>query len=229
MRSNVSAEIVGHAGFDWILLDTEHAPNDVPDVLGQLQAMATGTAEPVVRCAWNDPVLIKRILDVGARSLLVPFVQNADEARRAVAATRYPPEGVRGVAVGTRATRWGLRLDYLNWANSQMCVIVQIETRAALAQIEAIAAVVGVDGLFIGPSDLAADMGHLANVGHAEPQAAFKDAVTRIRAAGKAAGILSGDQAAVQRFLDMGFSFVAVGSDTNVLAQAARQLAVRFK
>lgn len=229
MRSTVSAEIVAHAGFDWILLDTEHAPNDVPDVLGQLQAMATGTAEPVVRCAWNDPVLIKRILDVGARSLLVPFVQNADEARRAVAATRYPPEGVRGVAVGTRATRWGLRPDYLGWANGQMCVIVQIETRAALAQIEAIAAVDGVDGLFIGPSDLAADMGHLANVGHAEPQAAFKDAVTRIRAAGKAAGILSGDQAAVRRFLDMGFSFVAVGSDTNVLAQAARQLAVRFK
>jgi 4-hydroxy-2-oxoheptanedioate aldolase len=229
MRSPVSAEIVGHAGFDWILIDTEHAPNEVPDVLVQLQAMATGTAEPVVRCAWNDAVLIKRILDLGARSLLVPFVQNADEARQAVAAARYPPAGIRGVAVGTRATRWGLRPDYHRGANDEICLIVQIETQAALSQLEAIAAVDGVDALFIGPSDLAADMGFLGNPGGAEPQAAFKEAVSRIRAAGKPAGILSGDPAAVERYLEMGFTFVAVGSDTNLLAQAARQLAARFR
>jgi 4-hydroxy-2-oxoheptanedioate aldolase len=229
MRSNVAAEIVGHAGFDWILLDTEHAPNEVPDVLMQLQAMATGTAEPVVRSAWNDPVLIKRILDVGARSLLVPFVQTAEEAQRAVAATRYPPAGTRGVAVGTRATRWGLRADYHRGANDDICLILQIETREALSHVEAIASVDGVDGLFIGPSDLAADMGHLGNPAHPEAQAAFKDAVTRIRAAGKSAGILSGDPAAVERYLEWGFSFVAVGSDTNVLAQAAAKLAAQFR
>lgn len=229
MRSNVAAEIVGHAGFDWILIDMEHAPNEAPDVLVQLQAMATGTAEPVVRCAWNDAVLIKRVLDLGARSLLVPMVQNADEARRAVAAARYPPAGARGVAVGTRATRWGLRPDYHRTANDDTCVIVQVETQDALAQVEAIAAVDGVDGLFIGPSDLAADMGHLGNPGHPDAQAAFKTAVARIRAAGKSAGILSGDPVAVQRYLDWGFTFVAVGSDTNVLAQAAAKLAQQFK
>jgi 4-hydroxy-2-oxoheptanedioate aldolase len=229
MRSTVAAEIVGHAGFDWILLDTEHAPNDVPDVLVQLQAMATGTAEPIVRCMWNDAVHIKRILDLGARTLLIPFVQNADEARRAVAATRYPPDGIRGVAVGTRATRWGLFPNYIQHANDQICVIVQIETRAAMDQIEAIAAVEGIDGLFIGPSDLAADLGHTGNPGHAEPQAAYREACARIRTTGKPAGILSGDPAAIDRYLDMGYSFVAVGSDTNVLAAAASKLAAQWK
>jgi 4-hydroxy-2-oxoheptanedioate aldolase len=229
MRSNIAAEIVGHAGFDWILIDTEHAPNEVPDVLVQLQAMATGTAEPVVRCAWNDPVLIKRVLDVGARSLLIPFVQTVDEARRAVAAARYPSAGARGVAVGTRATRWGLRPDYPQTANDELCLIVQIETRTALAELEAIASVDGIDGIFIGPSDLAADMGFLGNPSHPDAQAVFKDAAARILAAGKSAGILSGDPVAVQRYLDWGYSFVAVGSDTNVLAAAASKLAKQFK
>jgi 4-hydroxy-2-oxoheptanedioate aldolase len=230
LGSGIAAEIVAQAGFDWIVLDTEHAPNEVPGLLAQLQAMATGTAEPVVRCAWNDPVLIKRILDVGVRSLLVPFVQSADEARRAVAATRYPPEGLRGVAVATRATGWGRRLaEYQHGANREMCVIVQIETRTALAAIEAIAAVDGVDALFIGPSDLAADLGHLGNPGHPEAQAAFADALTRIRAAGKSAGILTADPAAARRYLDLGYAFVAVGSDTGVLAQGTSRLAAQFK
>jgi 4-hydroxy-2-oxoheptanedioate aldolase len=229
LGSNIGAEIIGRAGFDWIVLDTEHAPNEVPALLSQLQAMAAGAAEPVVRCAWNDPVLIKRILDLGVRSLLVPFVQNADEARRAVAATRYPPAGIRGVAVATRATQWGRQMDYLQRANGEMCVIVQIETRAALAEIEAIAAVDGVDGIFIGPSDLAADLGYLGKAGDPEPQAAIADAVTRIRAAGKAAGILTADPAAARRYLDAGFSFVAVGADTGVLAQSAAKLVEQFK
>jgi 4-hydroxy-2-oxoheptanedioate aldolase len=229
LGSHIAAEIIGRAGFDWIVLDTEHAPNEVPGLLSQLQAMALGTAEPVVRCAWNDPVLIKRILDLGVRSLLVPFVQNADEARRAVAATRYPPAGIRGVAVATRATQWGRRMDYLERANGEMCVIVQIETRAGLSEIEAIAAVDGVDGIFIGPSDLAADLGYLGRAGEPEPQAAIADAVARIRAAGKAAGILTADPAAARRYLDAGFSFVAVGADTGVLAQSAARLAAEFK
>jgi 4-hydroxy-2-oxoheptanedioate aldolase len=229
MRSNVAAEIVGLAGFDWILIDMEHSPNEPSDVLVQLQAMATGTAEPVVRCPWNDPVAIKRILDVGVRSLLVPFVQSVEEATRAVLATRYPRAGTRGVAIGTRATRWGLRPDYHQTANDDICLIAQIETREALAQVEAIAGVDGIDGLFIGPSDLAADMGHLGKPSHAEPQAAIKDAAARIRGAGKSAGILSGDPEAIQRYLEWGFTFVAVGSDTNVLAQATSNLAKRFK
>jgi 4-hydroxy-2-oxoheptanedioate aldolase len=226
--SNLVAEIIASAGFDWILIDTEHGPNEVPGVLSQLQAMSTGTAEPVVRVAWNDPVLIKRILDTGARSLLVPFVQNADEARKAVAATRYPPAGIRGVSVAPRANRFGRVPNYHQRAHEEMCVLVQVETRTALAEIEAIAAVDGVDGIFIGPSDLAADMGHLADASHPEVQAAIANAHARIRAAGKASGMLTGDPAAASLYLDMGFSFVAVGSDVGVLSQAVLKLAASF-
>src|SRR5690242_16124753 len=173
--SNIAAEIISGSGFDWIVIDTEHAPNEIPGLLSQLQAMSRGTAEPVVRCAWNDTVLIKRILDIGARSLLVPFVQNADEARRAVAATRYPPRGIRGVSVAPRANLYGSVSGYHQSAHENTCVIVQVETQSALGQIEAIAQVEGVDGIFIGPSDLAADLGHLANPRHPEVQAAIAD------------------------------------------------------
>src|SRR5580704_988908 len=147
--SNIAAEIIAGSGFDWVVIDTEHAPNEVPGVLSQLQAMSNGTAEPVVRCAWNDAVLIKRILDVGARSLLVPFVQNAEEARRAVAATRYPPLGIRGVSVGPRANDYGRIKGYHQGAHLDICLLVQLESRAALLEIEAIAALEGVDGIFI--------------------------------------------------------------------------------
>ena len=229
LGSNICAEILAHAGFDWIVLDTEHAPNEVPGLLMQLQAMAGGTAEPVVRCAWNDAVIIKRILDVGVRALLVPWVQNADEARRAVAATRYPPSGIRGIAVATRATRWGRQLDYQQRANAEMCVIVQVETGAATREIEAIANVDGVDGIFIGPSDLAADLGHLGNPALPDVQAAINDAATRIRATGKSAGILTADTAAAQRYLEMGFTFVAVGSDSGLLMQSASKLVQQFR
>jgi 4-hydroxy-2-oxoheptanedioate aldolase len=229
LASNIAAEIIAHAGFDWIVLDTEHAPNEPPALLAQLQAMTGGTAEPVVRCAWNDAVLIKRILDLGVRSLLVPWVQNAEEARRAVAASRYPPAGVRGIAVATRATRWGRQLEYHHRANDEMCVLVQVETSAAAREIEAIASVDGVDGIFIGPSDLAADMGHISNPGHAAVQAAIADAVSRVRGAGKSAGILTADPVAAQRYLDLGFTFVAVGADTGLLASSASKLAAQFK
>jgi 4-hydroxy-2-oxoheptanedioate aldolase len=226
--SNIAAEILASAGFDWILIDTEHAPNELPGVLSQLQALAGGTAEPVVRCAWNDMVLIKRILDVGARSILVPFVQTAEEARRAVAATRYPPRGIRGVAVTHRANRFGRVANYHRTAHEEICVLVQIETRTSLEQIEAIAAVDGIDGLFIGPSDLAADLGHLGDRQHPEAQAAYRDACARIRAAGKPAGFLTADPDEAARFLESGFTFVAVGSDVGILAQATTKLAERF-
>lgn len=227
--SNITAEIIAGSGFDWVVIDTEHGPNEVPGVLSQLQAMARGTAEPVVRCAWNDAVLIKRILDVGARSLLVPFVQNAEEAQRAVAATRYPLRGIRGVAGAPRANLYGRVANYHRNAHEDMCVLVQAETRAALTEIEAIAAVEGVDGIFIGPSDLAAALGYLANPGHPEVQAAIADCCARCRAVGKAAGILTSDPDEAMRYLEAGFTFVGVGSDVGILAKGAEKLAAQVK
>lgn len=227
--SNIVAEIISASGFDWILIDTEHAPNEIPGLLSQLQAMVNGTAEPVVRCAWNDAVLIKRILDIGARSLLVPFVQNAGEAGRAVAATRYPPLGIRGVSVAPRANLYGRVSNYHGRAHEDICVLVQVETAAAVHEIEAIAGVPGVDGIFIGPSDLAADLGHLGNPNHPDVQAAIARAVARIRAAGKAAGILTSDADAAARYLELGFTFVAVGSDAGVLARGTAALAAQCK
>ncbi len=227
--SNVVAEVIGGCGFDWILVDTEHSPNEVPNVLSQLQALAVGTATPIVRPAWNDPVLIKRFLDIGATGLLIPFVQNADEARKAVAATRYPPDGIRGVATSTRAGRFGRTKAYLQKANDEICVLVQVETKTALDNLEAIAAVKGVDGVFIGPSDLAAALGHLGDPGHAEVQAAISDAVKRLKASGKAAGILTSSEADARRYLAEGYTFVAVGSDIGLLARAGEALAAKFR
>jgi 4-hydroxy-2-oxoheptanedioate aldolase len=227
--SNLGAEMIAGCGFDWILLDTEHSPNEVPDLITQLQAMAPWPTMPIVRPAWNDPVLIKRILDAGAVSLLIPFVQNADEAKKAVVATRYPPAGIRGVATTARASRFGRIKDYLRKANDEMCVLVQVETKASLDQLEAIAAVDGVDGVFIGPSDLAAALGHLGNPGHPDVQAAILDAGNRLKAKGKAAGILTSVEAEAKRYLAEGFTFVAVGSDTGLLARGGEALARRFK
>ena len=227
--SNIVAEIISNSGFDCIVIDTEHAPNEIPGLLSQLQAMVNGTAEPVVRCAWNDAVLIKRILDIGARSLLVPFVQNAGEAGRAVAATRYPPLGMRGVSVAPRANLYGRVPNYHGTAHEDICVLVQVETAAAVHEIEEIARVEGVDGIFIGPSDLAADLGHLGNPNHPEVQEAITGAGARIRAAGRAAGILTSDPDAAARYLALGFTFVAVGSDVGVLARGAAALAAQCK
>ena len=192
--SNIAAEIISDSGFDWILLDTEHSPNEIPGLLSQLQAVQTGTATPIIRPAWNDAVLAKRCLDIGAQTLLFPYVQNAEEAKRAVASTRYPTEGIRGVSVAARASRYGRTPGYLGKANAEICVLVQVETRSALNELETIAKVDGVDGVFIGPSDLAASLGHLGNPAHAEVQAAMKDAVTRLKALGKPAGILTGNE-----------------------------------
>src|SRR6266700_4271772 len=176
--SNIAADIVRDSGFDWLLLDTEHSPNEIPDLVGQLQAVSGGNATPIIRPAWNDTVLIKRCLDIGTQTLLVPYVQNPDEARRAVEAVRYPPAGVRGVAAASRASRYGRVADYLKKADSEICLLVQVETRSALEELEAIATVEGIDGVFIGPSDLSASLGHVGNPAHPEVQNALQDAVT---------------------------------------------------
>jgi 4-hydroxy-2-oxoheptanedioate aldolase len=227
--SNVAAEVIAGSGFDWILIDTEHAPNELPTVFSQLQALIGGTAAPVVRPAWNDFVILKRLLDVGVQNFLVPYVQTPEEAKAAVAATRYPPQGIRGVAVTHRANRYGRVKDYFRQANDEICLLLQIETRQALQNLEAIAAVEGVDGLFIGPSDLAAAFGHLGDYGHPEVRGAIEDAFKRIRKAGKAPGILAPLESDARHWLSHGCVVLAVGSDVGILARNSEDLAGRFK
>jgi len=226
--SPIAAEIIAHSGFDWILIDTEHSPNEPPAVLAQLQAMQTGTATPIVRPAWNDPVLLKRLLDIGVQAVLVPFVQNAEEAAKAVAACRYPPVGMRGITTSGRGGRYGRVADYLKRADGEISVLVQVETAEALSQLEAIASVDGVDGVFIGPADLSASLGHIGNPGHPEVQAAIQDAVKRLTAVGKPAGILTASEADAQRYIEWGYRFVAVGSDLGLLVRGADTLAKAF-
>lgn len=223
------AELLAGAGYDWVLIDTEHAPNEVPNVIDQLRALEGGTASPVVRPAWNDPVLIKRLLDAGAQTLLVPFVRNAEEAAKAAAAMRYPPQGIRGVATITRAGRYGRVEDYLLKAHEELCLVVQLETRGSLAQLEAIGAVPGVDALFVGPSDLAADLGHLGNPAHPEVQAAIADACARCARLGKPLGIFAPVEADSRRYLEMGITFAAVGADSPMLRRAADALLKAFR
>jgi 4-hydroxy-2-oxoheptanedioate aldolase len=227
--SNIAVEVIASSGFDWLLLDTEHSPNEIPDLLTQLQATGRGTATPIVRPAWNDTVLLKRILDLGAQSVLVPYVQNPEEAKRAVQAVRYPPAGVRGVAVASRASNYGRIPEYLKKANSEICLLVQVETRSALADLEAIAKVEGVDGVFIGPSDLAASLGHIGHPQHADVQAALEDAARRLKAVGKPAGILTPNEEEARRYIGWGYTFVAVGADLGLLARGADTLAKKFK
>jgi 4-hydroxy-2-oxoheptanedioate aldolase len=228
LSSHIVAEVLANSGFDWVLLDTEHSPNELPMVQSQLHAMAAGTATPIVRVPWNDMVMIKRFLDIGAQSLLLPYVQTVDEARNAVTYTRYPPHGVRGVAGSTRATQYGRIKDYYKRVQDELCVLVQAETRTALKNLDAITGVEGIDGVFIGPNDLAADMGFLGNLQHPELWKAIEDAARRIRKAGKAPGILVGE-ADGKRCLDMGFLFVAVGADVGMLARGSEALAGKFK
>ena len=227
--SNIAADIVRDSGFDWVLLDTEHSPNEIPDLVAQLQAGEGGQATPIVRPAWNDTVIIKRCLDIGAQTLLIPYVQNAEEARRAVEAVRYPPAGVRGVAVASRASRFGRITDYLKKANAEQCLLVQVETRSAMEQLEAIAGVEGVDGVFIGPSDLSASLGHIGNPAHPEVQKALEDAVRRLKAVGKPAGILTSNEDEVRRYIGWGYTFVAVGTDVGLLARSADALAKKYR
>ena len=229
MASPYSAEACATTGFQWLLIDGEHAPNDVRSTLAQLQAMAPYGAQPVVRAVEGSTALIKQLLDIGVQNLLVPMVDTPEQARALVAATRYPPEGVRGVgAAVARASRWGARRDYLHEANGEVCLLVQAETVTALQNLQAICAVDGVDGVFIGPADLAASMGHRGNPGHPEVQAAVEQAITTIVASGKAAGTLTGDAQLARRYLELGASFVAVGIDITLMVQAARKLSADF-
>lgn len=229
LSNGIAAEIIAGCGFDWIVLDMEHGPNEVASVIAQLQAMSGGTATAVVRPPWNEPVIIKRLLDSGAPALLLPFVQNREEAERAVASTRYPPAGIRGVASVTRASRYGRVPNYLGTAATEICVLVQVETRTALDNLEAIASVPGVDGVFIGPSDLAAALGHLGNAAHPEVQSAIMDGLARLKRLGKPAGILTSVQADAQRYIDAGFTFVAVGTDVGLLARGGENLLRTFR
>ena len=229
LSSSYTVEVIAGAGFDWILLDTEHSPSDLENLLTQLQAAAPYPTHPVVRVPWNDMVTMKRVLDIGAQSLLIPYVQTADEARSAVANTRYPPAGVRGVAGTTRATRFGRVKDYAKRAHEEICVLVQVETQSALDQIEAIAALDGVDGIFIGPADLHASLGHTGEIANPEVKPLIDDAIRRIRKAGKAPGYLSPVEADAKRMLAAGAQFVAVGADVGLLARGAENLLAKFR
>jgi 4-hydroxy-2-oxoheptanedioate aldolase len=222
--SIIAADILGTAGFDWVLIDMEHSPNDMMSVLGQLQAYEVGGTVPVVRPPWNDPVVVKRLLDLGALSLLFPMVQTAEEAQAAVRATRYPPHGIRGVSLVQRGNRFGRITDYLQRVEQEICVLVQIETRAALERIEEIAAVEGVDGVFFGPADLSADMGLIGQLAHDDVTAAIAEGAAKVAAVGKPTGILIGDLRLVAHWLKAGLSFVACGSDLGLLARGAENL-----
>lgn len=216
--------------FDWCLIDAEHAPNTVPTVLAQLQTLATYPMQPVVRPPVGDEVLIKQYLDIGAQTLLVPMVESAAQAENLVKAMRYPPEGIRGVGSAlARASLWNTTEDYLNACNAEMCLLVQVENKAGFENIAAIAAVDGVDGVFIGPADLSASFGYRGNPQAPEMQARIKEALGVIKAAGKAAGILYGNPEKAQEYIAMGFDFVAVGVDTTLFGKACQQLATRFE
>lgn len=224
LGSPITTEVLGLAGFDWLLLDAEHAPNDVLSLIPQLMALKDSSSAPVVRPPWNDTVLIKRLLDAGFSNFLIPFVQTAEEAKAAVAATRYPPEGVRGVSVSHRSNRYGTVKDYHHTVNGHIAVIVQIETPDAAAIAGDIASVDGVDCLFVGPSDLAASCGHLGDPNHADVQARIQQVFDAARTAGKPSGILAPVEADARRYMEMGASFVAVGSDLGVFRGATQKL-----
>ncbi len=224
LASPFAAEVVAGAGFDWALIDMEHAPNDLNSVIGQLQVFAAYGTTPLVRPDWNDPVKVKRLLDSGAPGLLFPMVQSADEAARAVASTRYPPQGIRGVGGTTRANRFGRVSDYFARAGDEIAVLVQVETRAALAQAVEIGAVAGVNGVFFGPADIAADMGLLGQPMHPAVWDAIMPVARALMARSVPVGTLVTDPAKARALLDDGFSFVACGLDTAILARGADAL-----
>ena len=229
LPGSFTVEALATCGYDWLLIDTEHSPGDPLTVLPQLQAAAAYPVSAVVRPASNDAVLIKRILDFGAQTLLIPYVQNAREAKAAVDAVRYPPVGIRGVAGITRATRYGRVRDYARRAEEELCLLVQVESREALDEIEAIAAVEGIDGIFIGPADLSSSLGHPGELGHPEVATAIEDAIRRIRKTGKPAGILTPDKDFARRCMDFGTVFTAVDVDANILLGNATRIAREFK
>lgn len=225
-----TAEICAGADFDWLLLDAEHAPNDLQTLLAQLQAVAPYAAHPVVRIPSADVVRIKQVMDLGVQTLLVPIIETAEQATEMVRAMRYPPGGIRGVGSAlARASRWNRISTYLQSADDQACLLVQVETKRALENLEAIAGVEGVDGVFIGPADLSASLGHRGQPSHPDVQRVIEDTIAMVRKTGKAVGILSADEALARRYLELGCTFVAVGVDTSLLARAVDTLARKFK
>ncbi|TMV06947.1 2-keto-3-deoxy-L-rhamnonate aldolase [Ruegeria sediminis] len=224
------AEVMGTAGFDWLVIDGEHAPNDIRSIRDQLRALAASPSHPVVRVPVGETWLIKMVLDAGAQTVIVPIVESAEQARELVRACRYPPEGARGVgASATRATMFGSVGDYIQTADAEICLLVQVENRAGIAALDEILQVEGIDGVFIGPADLSTDMGFQGNSAAPEVRAVIADALARIRAAGKAPGILGTNEEATQAYLDMGAQFLAVGIDVMLLTQTARALSAHWK
>ncbi len=236
LADGYATEVLAGVGFDWLLIDGEHAPNDLRSTLHALQAVSSAwsahphRSHPVVRIPVGRADLIKQALDIGAQTILVPMVDTAAQAHELARAMRYPPDGIRGMGAAlARASRWQAYPNYLHEANAQTCLLVQVESVEGLAELDAIAAVPGVDGVFIGPADLSASMGHVGAPGHADVQQAMADAIARIRRAGKAAGILSTTEDQARKWLDLGATFVAVGIDTMLLTNAAKQLLARYR
>ncbi|MEE2817148.1 MAG: HpcH/HpaI aldolase/citrate lyase family protein [Pseudomonadota bacterium] len=224
------AQIMGTCGFDWLVIDGEHAPNDIRSIRDQLIALTASPGHPVVRVPVGETWMIKQVLDAGAQTVLVPIVESADQARELVRACHYPPKGVRGVgATAARATMFGSVSEYIQTSDQEVCLLVQVENRAGIDALDEILQVEGIDGVFIGPADLSTDMGHQGNSAHPEVRAAIADAITRIKAAGIAPGILGVSEEATQAYLDMGAQFLAVGIDVLVLAQNARALSQSWK
>ncbi|WP_019141306.1 2-dehydro-3-deoxyglucarate aldolase [Noviherbaspirillum massiliense] len=229
LADNLVSEVVGYAGFDWLLLDGEHAPNDLNSLVAQLQALKDSSSAPVVRPDWNEPVRIKRLLDIGFFNFLIPFVESAEQAQAAVSATRYPPQGIRGVSVANRGNRFGYEPDYFATINDNICVMAQIESRKGVDACAEIAMVDGIDCLFIGPSDLSAALGHFGQPQHPEVQEAIRHVAETARSKGKQVGILAPVEADAQRYLGMGIHVTAVGSDIGLLKNASSALCARFK
>lgn len=229
LASPITTEVLGVAGFDWILLDGEHSPNEVTSFVPQLMALGNSVSAPVVRPSSNNVVEIKRLLDIGFYNFLIPFVETEEEAIRAVASTRYPPQGVRGVSVSHRGNRYGAVADYMKTINDNICVLVQIESQRGIDNVDAIAAVEGVDGIFVGPSDLSAALGYLGQAGHPEVQKTIQHIFARAKANGKASGILAPVEADARRYMEWGATFVAVGSDLGVFRSGTQALCDKYK
>ena len=228
LASPITAEVLGLAGFDWILLDAEHSPNDVTTLIPQLMALKDSASAPVVRPPWNEPIIIKRLLDAGFHNLLIPFVESAEQAQAAVAATRYPPEGIRGISVAQRNNRYGTVPDYFATINQHIAVMVQIESRAGVDAVDAIAQVEGVDGIFVGPGDLSGALGYIGQPNHPEVQKVIKHLLDRATANGKPSGILAPAEADARRYMEWGCTFVAVGSDLGLFRAATQALHDKF-
>ncbi len=230
LADDYAAEIAGEAGFDWLLIDGEHAPNDIRSMRRQLSALGRSTSHPVIRLPIGEVWMVKQALDIGAQTLLIPMVESGAQAAELARAMHYPPEGIRGVGAAlARASRFSGIPDYIHRADAEVCLLVQVENRAGMAALDDILAVEGVDGVFIGPADLSADMGFRGKPDTPEVKQAIQDAIRRIRAAGKAAGILSTDEAQAKEWIAAGANFCAVGIDVTVLANALRALAAKFR